>query len=451
MTNPGASPTAVRIAPLSFNQEFVCIFDQGDEQGPFGPRYHIVHGWRIGGRIDLADLQAALDAVVARHESLRTIVVRGEDKCQQVFSAQPVKLEVRELGALPADQRDAAAEQLLIDVEADTIPAGEVPLLRAIVGRFDDDDSVLVLMAHHTSTDGWSMRLIMRDLSTLYAVRRGHERPELPEAGQYGDYAELEKQTYATLDATKEWWRRQLDRGAIYTLKTDKPRSAGLEQTSAMHRFVIDGSVVNPALAMAKANRGSPFMALLAVYKIFVQRMSGGTTDVVVPTFSPGRGPQFENTVGSFFNFLPVRTDLSGCRTFRDVFTRVRRSCLESYAHDMPMILGEAPALMAPGMDDRHAPCVFQVFPYPHLLDRELIGDLEYTEIRYRTRAQELCSDIPDGGLWTLNLDHNGDVFGHVAFKNSLFDATTIRSLVADFTHVLTAVAADPDADLDTI
>ena len=155
--------------------------------------------------------------------------------------------------------------------------------------------------------------------------------------------------------------------------------------------------------------------------------------------------------MGSFFNFLPVRTDLSGCRTFRDVFTRVRRSCLESYAHDMPMILGEAPTLMAPGMDDRHAPCVFQVFPYPHLLDRELIGDLEYTEIRYRTRAQELCSDIPDGGLWTLNLDHNGDVFGHVAFKNSLFDATTIQSLVADFTHILTAVSADPDAALDTI
>ena len=285
MTNPGASPTAVRVAPLSFNQEFVCIFDQGDEQGPFGPRYHIVHGWRIGGRIDLADLQAALDAVVVRHESLRTIVVRGEEKYQQVFAPQPVKLEVRELGALPAGQRDAAAEQLLIDVEADTIPATEVPLLRAIVGRFDDTDAVLVLMAHHTSTDGWSMRLIMRDLSTLYAVRRGYERPELPEAGQYGDYAEAEKATYATLGASKEFWRRQLDGGAIYTLKTDKPRSAGLEQTTAMHRFVIPGSVVNPALAMAKANRGSPFMVLLAAYKVFVQRMSGGTTDIVVPTF----------------------------------------------------------------------------------------------------------------------------------------------------------------------
>src|SRR5262249_27823786 len=153
--------------------------------------------------------------------------------------------------------------------------------------------------------------------------------------------------------------------------------------------------------------------------------------DVAVPTFSPGRGDQFPDTVGSFFDFLPLRTDLTGCTTYREAVAKVRATCVESYAHDVPMILAEAPAFMAPAVDDNAAPAVFQVFPFPFLMDDTTVGDLAYTEVRWRLRSQELCSDIPDGALWTLNIDATNEIIGSVAYKSALFDESTIVNWVS--------------------
>ena len=446
-TRGGPEGLAVeRRVPLSFNLDFLRAFDQGDDAGPFGPRYHVVHGWWARGPLDLDRLQAALDDVVARHEALRTRLVRGDDPHQRVHAPCPVPLTVREL----TGDRAAAAEQLLVDVEAGIVDATAVPQLRAVVGRFDADEHVVVLMAHHTSTDGYAMRIIARDLVERYAARGGYDRPPLPAPGQLGDHAVAERAAVEAgeHDAARAFWSRQLEGADIHTHPTDHARSAGrTPTTTGMHRFLVPAEVARPVLRTAREGRGSPFMALLAAYAVFVHR-SQGATDLTVPTFSPGRGEGHDDTVGSFFNFLPVRTDLEGAGGFREVFARIRRSCLVSYSHDTPMIIGTQPSVMARGVDDRHATCVFQVFPYPHLLDDTAVGDITWTEIRLRLRDQELCTDIPDGVLWSLNLDTDGSVIGHIAFKRHLYESATIRRWAAEFCSVLAEVAADPDAPL---
>ncbi|MEK8107739.1 condensation domain-containing protein [Micromonospora sp. M12] len=236
-------------APLSLNQEFLCLYDRGDDEGPFGPRYHIVHGWRIRGEVDVESLQGALDDVVARHEALRTTVVRTpEDRHQAIRPVRSaVQLILRDLPAVAERDRDAATERLLIEVEADTFPSTALPLLRAVLARFDDRDAVLVLISHHTATDGWSMRLIIRDLANRYAARRGHDVPALPPPRQYREFAHWQRELVADPDRMAEpaqFWPENLRSARVFTVDLDRPRSTATATTTAMHRFLIGADVI---------------------------------------------------------------------------------------------------------------------------------------------------------------------------------------------------------------
>src|ERR1700726_4809641 len=142
--------------PLFFTQEWVITLDQGDDGGTFGPRFMIVAALRVTGAVDLAVLQGALDDVVARHELLRTLVIRDADPPYQIVRPPcPVPLEVRDLPPDTGTSRDMIAQELFVEAEAGTINAREVPLLRAQLYRFDDRDSVLFLPVHHSVSDAW--------------------------------------------------------------------------------------------------------------------------------------------------------------------------------------------------------------------------------------------------------------------------------------------------------
>ncbi|MFG3052243.1 condensation domain-containing protein [Kitasatospora sp. NPDC048239] len=442
-------------SPLSFNQDFLCGFDRGDDQGPFGPRFHIVHGWRLRGKVDTGTLQQALDDVVVRHEALRTMIVRGDgERYQEIHPPSPVRLELREAaaGSTPAE-RDREVEALITEVESGTVSARELPLLKATLLRFDEDDAILVLIVHHTAADGWSVRLIIRDLATCYAARREHRPVELPTALPYREFASWQRESAGdpALEGSRTFWREQLAGARILSVPTDRPKSTGLPESTAVYRFTIGAELTSRAVEISQALRSTPFMVLLGAFAVLVQRTTG-STDVVVPTFSPGRGEdRFHHTVGPFFNFLPLRTELSGCRSFAEVVGRVRATSLLAFSNDLPFgqIIAEAPELMLPTLEDDRAACVFQVFPFPFLLDGELIGDLEYTEVRRRLTSQPVGSDVPNGALWTLNLDPAGDVVAGVQYNSNLYDERSVAEQADRFRAVLGELVDSPDAPLE--
>jgi hypothetical protein len=457
MTVSNAAETAADAAqspdpdtgPLSLNQEFLTLFDQGPLAGPFGPRYHIVHGWRVRGRLDVEALAGALRDVVERHETLRTELVRdGEAVFQRVLPVPSVSVEVRQLGAGTPTARERAAETLLDEIEAGTHDISALPLVRVVVGRFDDDDAVLALIVHHTATDGWSVRVLIRDLTHCYAVRRGLAEP-LPPATRYRDFA-VEQRAFVETPAAERargYWRERLAGASIAAVPTELPRGIDLPAVTAVHRFGIGEDVVAPALELGRAERCSPFMVLFAAFHILLHRHAG-TDDTVVPTFSPGRGSgHHDRTVGSFFNFLPIRASVSDTSSFRDVLHSVRASCVAAYSNDIPAmhIFGQAPELMLPVIVEGRAPFVFQVFAFPFLLDGETVGDLEYTELRRRTHDQPVSSDVPDGMLWTLNLDPAGDIMGSAQYRSNVYSLETATALAAEYRAILAAGAADPD------
>src|SRR5271156_5200797 len=138
--------------PLSANLKILCMFDKGDEQGALGPRHLMITGWRVTGQVSEDRLSAALDAVVARHEMLRTTLARGgADQYQEVQPPAPAEVEVIDLPADTGRSRDELAEEFVNQVEGTSLRFSTLPHIRAVLGRFDLADAVLVLVAHHAA------------------------------------------------------------------------------------------------------------------------------------------------------------------------------------------------------------------------------------------------------------------------------------------------------------
>jgi hypothetical protein len=436
-------PMVERI-PLSFHQEFLRIMDHGGDSSPFGPRYTAPGGWRILGEIDLAALQGALDDVVARHEALRTRVVLDDgDPYQQVLPPGSPNLLVTDLAA-PADgDRDTAAEVFHNEVEAEvTVSVDEMPLLRAVLGRFDRRDAVFVLVGHHSVVDGWSAQLIMRDLAEYYDARRQGRPAKLLPTRQYGEYAAWQRSHADGPAVTKAraFWRENLRGARIVPVPTDRPRDPDAPFVTGWYRFLIEDEVRTASLALAKQTRTSSFMVLLAAHLTHLREQTG-LTDLTVLTFTPGREPAWvQNTVGSFHNLLPLRTDITGCATFPEVLARVRATCLAAYAHDIPFIqiLGEAPDLMSSVVADPDAAAVaFQLIQSPFIMDGKQIGDLRYVAMRRRLLSQAAGTQVPDGILWALEPHPAGGIVGKAGYTTNLFDESTVVKMVADYRQVL--------------
>ncbi len=440
---------------MSLNQEFVCLFDRGGPDGPFGGKYHLVHGWRVRGRVATDQLARALDELVERHEALRTSIVdRPEGLRQLVQPPTGVTLECRDLSGVAASDRERAVEDILVETEAQRLAADQAPHVRATLARFDDEDAVLVLFVHHLAADGWSMRILIRDLVTLYLAHAGLAPPDLPAAPQYREFTQWQREVAQGPDAraAREYWQRRLDGARLTALPLDRPRSAHLPESTSAHRFVFGAETVAPALRLGRSTRSTPFVVLLTCYQLLVQELTG-TTDVVVPTFTPGRGHgRFDETVGSFFNFVPLRTDLSSCRTLRDALLATRRTCMEAFSHDLTTlaIFEAAPELMAPAAADDAAAVVFQLFQNPVRIP-EVRGGPRFREVTRLVRSHAAASAIPDGALWTLNLEPSGEIFGSVRYKANLLTDSSVENQTAALRGIVDAAPTDLDTPLGAV
>lgn len=439
--------------PLSFNQEFFCTRNEGADSGAFSDRHVLVSGWRLHGPLVLDALQRALDDVVARHEVLRTTI--GQDRrpaYQVVHPPTAVRLEVRDLSPTAEDKRESLSEELMTEIESRTFSVTELPLLRATLGRLAEQDHVLVLTAHHVAIDAWSMQVVIRDLAGCYARRRGFVAP-LPPVHQYREYclAQRADTDPVALRPALDYWRSTLDGARAFALPTtaDVAVAAGQSRYALQH-FSLDEEVTRRSLELARQTRSSPFMVLLSGFYLLARELTG-STDLVVPTFTTGRHEaRFLDTVGPFLNYLPVRTDLTGSTTFREVLARTRASCLQAYAHDIPFECLEpvAPDLLRGDGPAAGSQVALEVVQPPTPVEGAAVGDLRYTEVHRRRMFEADAPDIPNGMLWVLSVVSDAEIIGTVQFGRGEFTGADIAELVAGYRRLLRQAVTAPDAQL---
>jgi non-ribosomal peptide synthetase component F len=271
---------------------------------------------------------------------------------------------------------------------------------------------------------------------------------------QQGDHASWQKQVLAGEPANlaREYWKGKLAGGKFVTLPPDRVRELEVPPVYSVYRFLVDKQLTSATTAFAKSMRCSPFMVLYACFNLFLHRRTG-VSDIVAPTLTSGRGElDFHETVGPFFNFVPVRTDLSDCENFRDVVQKTRATLLEAYSYELPFreVTAQAePGLMQPFVDPNGVVTAFEVLQHPEVpLEGRLIGDVRYADLRRRLISHPNTSEIPDGNLWALDLDPAGDMLGTLKYNSLHFDERSIVAMVEEYDELLRASLAFPDSPL---
>ncbi|RKI58436.1 amino acid adenylation domain-containing protein, partial [Corallococcus sp. AB049A] len=420
-----------------------------DRYAPGDVAYNLPAAVRLEGELDVAALEGSLQALVARHEALRTSFREQDGRPLQVIAKDAALPLARvSLESLPLEAREAEASRLAHEEARRPFDLSRGPLVRATLLTLDERTHVLVLVMHHAVSDGASMAVLVREVSTLYAaLREGRPSPlpALPLA--YADYAEWQREW---LDGTRltshlDYWRKQLA-GApqLLDLATDRPRPAERGTQGARVPVVLDARLTEAVRTLAVHEGVTPFMVLLAGFQAVLARRAG-QDDVSVGTAIAGRGrAEFQGLVGFFVNTLVMRTKLSGAPTFRELLGRVRATAMGAYAHqDVPFEkLVEA---LHPTRERGHTP-LFQVM---FILQGAHVGAPVLPGLQSR-----LLDVHPGTAMFdlTLSLSESARGFeGWLEYATGLFDADTVARLAGHLRVLLEAAVGDPSSKVDAL
>ena len=326
---------ALAVFPLSFAQQRFWFLTQ---LGGSNAAYNITEIHRLRGPLDLAALDNAINEMVRRHSVLRTTfeVTDGVPQ-QRIAPTLRIPLPVEDLSALPPAERDAQRMAGLYAEARRPWSLTEGPVIRARVWRLDEHDHQLMVLMHHIVSDGWSQGLFVREMAALYDAfshRRPSPLPELPI--QYSDFAVWQRQwaTSPEFDRQMDYWKAALQDPPVLQLPAIRSATSAPEPGRGTHkRFFLSRELSRDLRALCQAEGVTVFMAMLAAFAILLFRYSG-QDDVVIGSPVANRDrPEVEGLIGSFMNPLPIRTDLRGNPSFRELLARVRKSALGVFAN----------------------------------------------------------------------------------------------------------------------
>ncbi|MEA2567250.1 MAG: hypothetical protein QOD49_2427, partial [Actinomycetota bacterium] len=424
--------------PLSFAQQRLWFLNEFE---PNSSEYITPTALHLRGELDAEALNAALNALVARHESLRTTFGAVDGRgVQVVHPPYDVVVPVVGLSGLPGPEREAGLSRILEEEATTPFDLSRGPLLRVRLVRLAGDEHVLTLMLHHIVTDGWSMGVLIEELSTLYGAALRGEEPNLPALPvQYADFASWQRDRLSGefLDERLEYWRRHLDGVAPLELPTDRPRPAVHTSAGALHEFEVPPGVTAGIKELGRQQDGTLFMTLAAACQVLFARWSG-QDDIAIGTVVSGRDrAELERLVGLFVNTLVLRSQVEGERTFREFLAGVRETVLDAFAHqDLPF--ERVVDALQPERDTSRNP-LFDVMVVLQNTPNEASGlpglDAEDVELPSVTASFDVSIDF---------FERDEVLVGLLTYNTDLFDAPTAERMASHLQVLLEGIAADP-------
>ncbi|MGC4804630.1 amino acid adenylation domain-containing protein [Micromonospora sp. DT233] len=322
---------------LSWEQERLWFLEQ---LSPGGTAYVVPAVASCPGAVEVALLQRCVDVLVARHEALRsTFVADGGRPARRTAATMSVPVVEIDLSGAADPARAAEAEASRAAAAAFDLATG--PLLRVCLLRLGPQESRLLLTLHHIVSDGWSVDLLLRELSAVYGALSEGGAPALPELPvRYEDWVSWQRRQLAgpRLAELTDWWGRQLA-GAppVLELPTDRPRPPVQREHGAVHTSLLPPAVAEHLQEFAQREGATPFMVVLAALYALAHRYTGGTDLVIGTPVANRTRPEVDQVVGFFVNTVALRCRLDDAPTFRQLVRRVREVTLESFARqDMP-------------------------------------------------------------------------------------------------------------------
>lgn len=427
------------VFPLSYAQQrlwFLSMFE------PESALYNLPAVVRLAGQLDLAALETALNTIIQRHEILRTSYrVVDAQPVQVIHNQRPLSLRQRDLSDFEPAERELAAHQIALEEIQAPFDLKQSHIVRALVIQLQTQEHWLVLTIHHIAADGWSIGVMLRELTQAYHAAYGGYTPRLPElAIQYADFT-LWQQEYLAGDLLTEqlnYWRSALaDTPSQLALPFDYPRPAVQTFHGARFNWSITPELTQALNELSRQHGVTLFMTLLASFNALLYRYTS-QTDLVVGTPIANRNQaEIEELIGFFVNTLVLRSQISPDQPFSHLLHQVSATTLAAYEHqDLPfeMLVKE----LNVERNLSHS-ALFQVMlvlqnaPMPSVD----LGQLSLSPI-------ELDRGLAKFDL-TLSLEETANgLAATFEYNRDLFAAPTIERMAHHFTSLLNAISANP-------
>ena len=433
--------------PLSYSQQRMWFLWQME---PDSPAYNVGGMARLRGVLDVGRFEAALQALIMRHETLRTTFPSVDGVAYQKVSAQTdLRMDWQDLSALNEAERQLRLQRLA-DHEAHTpfnLETG--PLLRACLVKAGEQEHYLVLTLHHIVTEGWAMDIFARELSALYeAFIDERLSPLAPLPVQYLDYSVWQRQWLESGERQRQldYWTQQLgSEHPLLELPGDRPRPPVQSHQGELYRFDLSDDLAARVRAF-NAERGlTLFMTMTATLAVLLYRYSGQTDLRIGAPVANRIRPESEGLIGAFLNTQVLRCQLSGQMNVAELFEHVRHTVIEGQSHqDLPFDhLVEA---LQPPRSAAYNP-LFQVMcnvqRWEFQQSRQLAGmTVEYLANDARATKFDLNLEVTD-------LDHRLGCC--LTYSTDLFDEPRIARMAEHWRNLLEALIANPQQRLSEL
>jgi amino acid adenylation domain-containing protein len=425
--------------PASFAQQRLWFLDQLD---PETAAYNLPRAFRITGPLNTEILTQAFQMVVERHSCLRTVFDSVEGEARQiVLSEFEVKIPVVDLTGIPLQERESEALRIASEEGKKPFDLSEGPLLRPLLVRLNPEKHFLVLVIHHIVTDGWSIALLFREVTKIYAALVKNETPELPALTlQYAEYAQWQRE-YMSGDLLKseiEHWKHKLA-GAqtLLDLPTDHGRPSNHSWHGATEEISLDSSILAKLKALAQAESSTLFMLTMAAFQALLWRYTNQES-ILIGTPIAGRSEiEIENMIGLFVNTLVFRADFTHSLSFRELVQQTRSFALEAYNHQDVPFEKLVEELIPQRSLETHP--LFQVmFTFQNIPKQVFeIPGLKIKEMAFEAGIAKFDLSVE---VW-----ENSEFHCQFEYNTDLFEQSTIRRMLAHFEKLLSAVVENPD------
>ncbi|MEQ4341680.1 amino acid adenylation domain-containing protein, partial [Pseudomonas syringae] len=427
--------------PLSWAQQRLWFLDQLDRAA--GAAYHIPAGLRLRGRLDSEALQATLDRIVARHETLRTHFALHEGQAIQVIApaTQGFALVTHDLRALDSAAQHEAAEQLAREEALAPFDLSRGPLIRGRLVQLSETEHILLVTQHHIVSDGWSTGVLLHEIGMLYrAFSQGLADPLPALAFQYVDYAAWQRQWLQgeTLQTQVDFWRQHLSGApALLELPTDHRRPPLRSYAGGRVSLALSPALTAGLRQLGQRHGATLFMTLLAGWSSLLSRFSG-QDDVVIGTPVANRPrSELESLIGFFVNTLALRTRPEGGLSVAALLEQVKAVMLAAHAHqDLPF--EQVVEALQPPRSLGHSP-IFQVMLA--LNNTPGGGELSLPELSLEPLQAPHTTAQFDLSLALVEAD--GGLVGSLEYASDLFERATIERMAGHLQVLLEGMVAD--------
>ncbi|TQN27789.1 non-ribosomal peptide synthase protein (TIGR01720 family)/amino acid adenylation domain-containing protein [Haloactinospora alba] len=427
--------------PLSFAQRRLWFLDRYDTASV---EYYTGTAHRMRGPLDTGALARALERLALRHETLRTRFAEVDGEPEQRVVAprdHTLALETTDLSHLPAEQRDRKLDEALLAEVETPFDLENGPVFRAGLFTLAAEDHVLVLSVHHIASDGWSLRVLARDLGELYRVEAATDgaRPDLPELDiQYADFAAHEQHAWdpgAVADRVA-YWRRQLHDVPPLALPTDHPRPDTRTTAGAVLTFDLPEEDTAALRELGRQRGTTLFVTLAAAVQLLLANQSG-SRDVALGVATAGRSHrQVEDLIGFFVNTLVLRSRLDGGATVGSFVDDVRTTVLDAFDNELPF------DRLVDALDVERDPSRTPLFQAMMVLQNASTEEVELPGLDTTEVALPRTSSLFD--LVFEFEERGGGLRGTVEFNTDLFRRDTVARLAERFRRLVTTITDRP-------